>query len=167
MLQATPSSKLRRSFGVIIAFCIMIIFFVGYDDIRAKVRDVKRKGDMQELIKALDVYYDRHGTYPVVTDDDWQGWDQSYESDGSANSFLQPLVDEGILKTSVHDPYNNKTFFYRYKKFAFGTYDCLQDYVVLQVVNFETWQEDHGRGSCPKYDFVKELPNGYTIFRAD
>ncbi len=166
MIQTKSTSKLRKSFALIIGACILIIFFVGFDDIRAKVRDTKRKADFNEIVKALDIYYDRHGHYPQAADD-WQGWDMTIAPGGGDSSFLQPLFDENILASQVRDPLNTNNYFYRYQKFSFGSFDCLSDYYVLQIVNFETIQEDHGRGNCPKNNFVDEVPNGFTIMKND
>lgn len=164
MLQLNSKNKLRKSFAIIISSCILIIFFVGFNDIRAKVRDIKRKADINEIVKALDVYYDRYGHYPVA-EDDWQSWDMTISPSGEMSNFLQLLYDENILVRQIRDPLNTNNYFYRYKKFSFGSYDCLSEYYILQIINFETLQEDHGKGSCPKHNFVQEIPNGFTIMR--
>ncbi len=166
MLQTKGTSKLRKSFAIIIVSCILVIFFVGFDDIRAKVRDTKRKADINQIVKALDIYYDRHGKYPE-SEDDWQGWDMTISPSGGSSNFLKPLYDENILIGQIRDPLNNNTYFYRYQKFPYGSNNCLYEYYVLQIVNFETYQNDHGQGSCPKYNFAKELPNGFTIMKND
>jgi type II secretory pathway pseudopilin PulG len=165
MLQQKNTNKLRTSFGLIIGICVVIIFFIGFDDIRARVRDTKRQADINEIVKALDIYYDRHGSYPEVTDDDWQGWDNTQESNGSEYSFLLPLYQEKILSSPIVDPLNNSNYFFRYKKFIYGSYQCQSEFYILQIVNFETAQDFHGQGSCPQYNFVEEIPNGFTIMR--
>ena len=166
MLQSKGTNKLRKSFAMIIGVCMLVIFFVGFDDIRAKVRDAKRKADINEIVKALDIYYDRHGKYPI-SEDDWQGWDMTISPGGGVSNFLKPLYDENILVGQIKDPLNNNNYFYRYQKFPFGSYDCLSEYYILQIVNFETIQDYHGKGSCPKNNFTEEIPNGFTIMRND
>jgi len=165
MLQTKGINKLRKSFALIIVACLTIIFFIAFEDFRAKARDTKRQADLSQIVKALDTYYDRHGSYPEVTDDDWQGWDMTVKPDGSRSDFLPILREEKIILSQFRDPLNNTDYFYRYKKFEFGSYDCLNTYYILQLINFETYQEDHGRGNCPKYNFTEEIPNGYTIMR--
>lgn len=167
MLQQKNTNKLRTSFGLIISICILVILFLGFDDIRAKVRDVKRTADINEIVKALDVYYDRHGKYPEVTDDDWQGWDNTYETENNSYSFLQILYQENILSNEARDPLNDSNYFYRYKKFPYGSYNCQSEFYVLQIVNYETFQDAHGQGSCPQYNFVEEIPNGYTVMKIE
>ena len=54
-------------------------------------------------------------------------------------------------------------YFYRYKKFDAGSFDCRRGFYILQVMNFEGQTDDHGWGSCPGRNFVDEAPNGYTI----
>ncbi len=166
MSSMNSKNKLRKSFAIIITGCIAVIFFVGFDNIRAKVRDVKRKADLKEIAKALDIYYDRYNEYPDTIDDDWNGWDATYEPKGGLYEFIPQLIEEEILIDIPRDPYNDENYFYRYKKFSYGSHKCLNEYYILQIVNFETLQEDHGKGNCPDFDFVTELPNGYTIMGA-
>lgn len=163
MAKIQTSNKLRKSFSVIILVSLMIIFLVGFDDLRAKIRDTKRRADIREVVKALDIYYHRHGYYPETDDKDWQDWDATYEPSGEPYQFIAPLMAENIITRNPIDPVNSKTYFYRYKKFSYGSYDCLKEFYILQIVNFETSQDNHGFGNCPQFDFVEGIPNGYTV----
>ncbi len=165
--QRSKTSKLRKSFAIIIVGCILVIFFVSFEDIRAKIRDEKRKGDLREVVKALEIYYSKYNFYPESSDDDWNGWDATFEPGGHPYRFITPLEEERILLKGPVDPYNDSIYFYRYRKFPAGSFGCRRPFYVLQIVNFETAQDDHGWGECPERNFVEELPNGFTVMKFD
>lgn len=157
------TSKLQKSFAIVIVACVAIIFFAGFDDIQAKARDTKRRADIKEIGRALELYFDRHGMYPQVMDSDFGGWDTTVEPDGQPLAFINALTDEGILSSIPQDPVNNKIYYYRYQRFEAGAFGCTRPFVVVQIFNYETGQDTHGSGSCPDRNFVDEAPNGFTI----
>lgn len=61
---------------------------------RQKGRDVKRIAELQEIVKALDIYNTSHG--------------------GKYPESLSDLVFERLLIAEPKDPLNNKDYFYRY-----------------------------------------------------
>lgn len=158
------TSKLRKSLSLIIVSSIAIITFVYLADTRSNVRDVKRQADLQEISRALMLYYDRFGYYPEPADNDYDGWDASFEpSQHKKDDFISPLFEEEILLGISKDPINNKQYHYRYQRFLAGSYGCEKSFVILQLTNFENEQNSHGSGQCPERNFVGEISNGYTI----
>ncbi len=61
---------------------------------REKGRDVKRIAELQEIVKALDIYNTSHG--------------------GKYPNSLSELIAERLLIAEPKDPLNNKDYFYRY-----------------------------------------------------
>ncbi|MGB0757210.1 MAG: hypothetical protein ACPGO5_02015 [Patescibacteria group bacterium] len=159
------TSKLQKSFAIVIVACIAIIFFSSFDDIQAKARDATRQSDVQDIVKAMDLYYDRFGKYPDTIDSDYGGWDTTIEPEGHPQQFMAELVKEGLLSGHPADPVNDNVYYYRYQSFPRGSFGCTRAFVVFQIFNFETIQEGHGSGDCPERDFISEAPNGFTIFR--
>ncbi len=160
------TSKLQKSFAVLIVACVAIIFFAGFDNVRAKARDTKRQSDAQDILRGLELYAARHnGLYPEVTDFDYGGWDTTIEPDNTQPRFVEGLVREGILSGYPADPVNNEVYFYRYQKFEAGDFGCTQPFIVFQIFNFEATHEDHGAAACPERDFGQEVPNGFSIQR--
>jgi len=159
------STKLQKSFAIVIVSCVAIIFFASFDDIQAKSRDAKRLSDASDINKALDIYFDKYSNYPDTIDEDYGGWDTTFEPDGQAMVFLPALVQNGILNNYPLDPKNNTVYYYRYQKFPRGSFGCRTDFIVFQVFNFETIQDNHGTGSCPERNFADEAPNGFTIMK--
>ena len=78
--------NLGRVTLTVLICCALIISFLGFDIFIAKVRDVKRRADMEAVAKALDLYHLKYGSYPD-SGDDWQGWDLSYSPAGEQADF--------------------------------------------------------------------------------
>lgn len=70
---------------------------------------------VSDISRALDLYYDRYGSYPDVVDKDYGDWDTTFEPGGGKVEFIPQLLKEGILNSVPRDPINNKVYFYRYK----------------------------------------------------
>ena len=128
-----------------------------------KVKDTKRRADVKQVQTALAVYNQKFNQFPEVGDDDFRGWDTTYEPLGQPYEFLNILQENKIIDRVPRDPVNSDIYFYRYKKFPSGSFGCNRGFYILQVMNFEGQTEDHGWGSCPGRNFVDEAPNGYTI----
>ncbi len=157
------TSKLQKSFAIVIVACVAILFFSSFDDIQAKARDTRRMAAVSDISRALDLYYDRYGSYPDVLDKDYGDWDTTFEPGGGKVEFISQLLKEGILNSVPRDPINNKVYFYRYKRFAQGSFGCAKSFIIFQVFNFETKQKTHGVGACPDHNFVDDAPNGFTV----
>lgn len=80
---------------------------------RAKARDVRRKEDLNQILIALNLYYDDHGYLPHTSnttlggDSDAGTWDYSAQG-GTADTFLSFLSDPKYFPGGVPvDPINN------------------------------------------------------------
>jgi len=154
--------RLQKLVAIIFIGCLMVLFLSGFDTIKAKVRDVKRRADIKILIRALDLYHDKYGKYPDSIND-WQGWDLSISYNGNKAEFINKLIEENLIDREVKDPVNDTAYHYRYAKFQAGDYGCKNSFYILQIANFELSTEDNGRGECPELDWAKLAPNGYTL----
>jgi len=154
--------KLRKITFFIFVACSAAIFISGFDTIIAKTRDVRRRGDIKNIVNALDLYYDKYGIYPESLND-WRGWELSYNYKGSELNFLKVLLDAGIIKEIINDPINDPTYYYRYQKYPAGSMGCEKSFYILQVMNFGLPTSENGRGVCPELDWVELAPNGYTV----
>ncbi len=157
------SFKLQRVFVLVIILFLIVLVMVSFDFIRNKVRDTKRKADIKQLQTALAIYQAKFGVFPEVEDDDYNGWDTTYEPAGQPQEFLNILKQKNIIDKIPIDPINSDYFFYRYKRFPAKSFGCRQPFYILQLMNFEGNVKDHGWGSCPERNFVDEAPNGYTV----
>lgn len=162
--EARPHFKLEWALGFILVGFLIAVFLFSVDVIRERVRDVKRRADINAITKALDLYYDRYNQYPASADD-WHGWDLSYVRKQGTPSFLKILKDKGDLTEIIFDPVNNSSYHYRYKRFAAGEYGCSRPFYILQVNNFELSSKNIGSGVCGDFDWTKFAPNGYTVQR--
>lgn len=97
---------------------------------RVKARDTQRIRDLQEISKAVELYYDKYGYYPLRTGTGIFG---AVSTAGSANwaSLETTLKTEGFLSALSRDPTNTGSvmttgYAYRYQVNAAGTaYDIL------------------------------------------
>jgi hypothetical protein len=159
-------AKLQKLIGVVFIGCLIVIFLSGFDTIKSKARDVKRRADIKVLIKALDLYHDKYGKYPDSIND-WQGWDLSISYNGGKADFINKLIEDKFVDREIKDPINDVAYHYRYAKFQAGDYGCQNSFYILQIANFELPAGDNGRGECPELDWAKLAPNGYTVQDSD
>jgi len=154
--------RMKKLVAVVFIGCLIIIFLSGFDIIKSKVRDVKRRADIKVLIKALDLYNDKYGKYPDSIND-WQGWDLSISYNDGRGEFINRLKEEKFVDREIKDPINDVIYHYRYQKFKAGDYGCKNSFYILQIANFELLTKDNGQGECPELNWEKLAPNGYTI----
>lgn len=154
--------RLQKLVAVVFIGCLMVLFLSGFDTIKAKARDVKRRADIKVLTKALDLYHDKYGKYPDSIDD-WQGWDLSISYNGGRTEFISKLKEQNLVDREIKDPINDVAYHYRYQKFPAGAYGCQNSFYILQIVNFELPTENNGRGECPGLNWGALAPNGYTV----
>jgi len=154
-------ARLQKLVAVIFIGCLMVLFLSGFDTIKSKARDVKRRADIKILIKALDLYHDKYGKYPDSVND-WQGWDLSISYNGGKAEFINKFKEESFVDREIKDPINDVAYHYRYQKFQAGDYGCRNSFYILQIANFELPTENNGRGECLELNWTKQAPNGYT-----
>jgi len=133
---------------------------------RGAAQDSTRLRDMQTLQQALEIYrINNNGEYPdeLSSDPDSSGfgWEDSHEDpydpdNPSADFFLKPLVEQGLLPQAIEDPVNDSTFSYRYFRYA-GVSDpdcpnfpdgdnnwcCPDQYYVLGIKKFANSDGQH------------------------
>ena len=155
------SAKIQKLAAVVFISCLIVLFLSGFDTIKAKVRDIKRRADINILVKALDLYHDKYGKYPDSIND-WQGWDIGIVYNHGDSGFLSKLKSAGLIDRIVKDPINNVSYYYRYQKYSAGDYGCANPFYILQAVSFELPNNNNGKGQCPEFNWVESSPNGYT-----
>lgn len=154
-------ARLQKLVAVVFVGFMITLFLSGFDIIKAKARDIKRRADIKILTQALNLYYDKYGKYPDSTDD-WDGWDLSIGYGGGNIEFIKIFKEEGFIDKEIKDPVNNDIYYYRYKKFNAGDYGCQRPFYILQATNFELSNKDNGRGECPELNWVESARNGWT-----
>ena len=159
---AVDGYRMQKLVAVVFIGCLIIIFLSGFDIIKSKVSDIKRRADIKVLIKALDLYNDKYGKYPDSIND-WYGWDLSISYNGGRAEFINKLKEESFIDREIKDPTNDAAYHYRYQKFKAGDYDCKDSFYILQIANFELLTKDNGQGECPELNWAELAPNGYTI----
>ncbi len=119
------------------------VVLVSLNSTRKKARDTKRLADINQIQKALALYYDANGQYPPpVGDSSCGGWDTP--ADGN---FLSVLKTSGYLTKDVLDPsINTNCQNYKYYRYGAGNDGCdatKGEYYVIGVVDMETSSGAH------------------------
>lgn len=136
------SNFLRKGFTLIELLVVIAVIGIlaavimaSLNSARAKARDAKRAADMDQIYKALNLYYDTYGCLPITTastcgvasgsysESNAGGWDYSSQGD-----FLTFLTTAGLM-APVEDPINNMTgdgspadtYAYKYYCYPSGT----------------------------------------------
>ena len=134
------------------------IVLTAVGTVREKARDTRRLEDMRQILIALELYRDTHGTYPRnrnlsdgtsnYGEQDCQGWDDSVRNgNGTGGMFLDPLEIEGYINPVPVDPLNSidcpaglmSGNHYRYAIYSAGQYNCGdRPFFVLGAHDMET-----------------------------
>lgn len=154
--------RFQKLAGIVFIGCLTVLFLSGFDTIKSRARDVKRRADIKILIKALDLYHDKYDKYPESIND-WQGWDLSFGYNNGSAEFVNKLKEEKFIDKEIKDPVNDEAYYYRYQKFMAGDYSCNTSFYILQIANFELSTGNNGRGECPELNWIELAPNGYTV----
>lgn len=147
----------KNNYGFTLIELLVVISIIGFlvsaavvaiNNARAKSRDAKRIADITAIQKALEMYYDKHLTYPSTgsyNENTGSGvcalWDCSTDDlDSDGKYFLDVLEDEGFLPKVPVDPINNSVYRYRYYYYPSGTYgaSCPAPGYILRVDKLET-----------------------------
>lgn len=127
---------------------LSVISFVTLDTVRAKARDTKRISEINQVTKALEVYFTEHGHYPYFTNTAYaneSGWD-NYELADNWGDLLDILYAEGYLTMEK-------------KIFSAGIGDVN---ISLQDPSFE-WGSDQLYQYMPSADPIIGQPGSFRI----
>ncbi len=82
------------------------VALVSMNSARSRARDAKRSAEIIEIIKALNLTYDKNSKVPC------HSWDDSISP-----TFMKFLVDDGYTGSIPRDPLNNGSSVYQYITF--------------------------------------------------
>jgi prepilin-type N-terminal cleavage/methylation domain-containing protein len=148
------------------------IVLASLNTARAKARNAQRLSDMHQIQIALELYYDKYGTYPTVGAArdtgafDFGGWDTT--ADGI---FLQYLVSEGFLPKMPLDPSGSTVVgsgyrYYFYKTEYNTSYGCAKPFYALGVLDMENSSGVYPGSpgfSCGTYSLGTEWATGKFV----
>lgn len=87
------------------------IIITSFTEVRQKSRDTERLSDVREIEKALNLYYNSHGQFPISVS----------ELVITSNDALSlALENDGVISNAPIDPLHS-TYTYRYQTNALGT----------------------------------------------
>lgn len=120
--------RLKKGFTLIELLVVVSIIgvltaliMVNFNAARERARDVQRKSDLDQIKKALRLYYNDYGGYPEDTDDDEINACDPAETFSWGSQFV---CDEMVyMKILPADPQSDSS--YRYSQAAAGQDFCL------------------------------------------
>ncbi len=105
---------IKNNRGFTLIELLVVISIIGFlaslsifslNNTRMKSRDAKRIASLKQIQLALDLYYDKHNTWPAITEDSCcDGWDQGYCNSDKSDGFIRDLVNEGLISEVPGDP---------------------------------------------------------------
>lgn len=131
---------------VVIAILALIssVALVSLDAARRRTRDTERLSNMNQIQRALQLYYEANGQFPAVTDNDCGGWDASFSGTDPFISNLQPVYfvstpkDPSAEVSSCGSKGTANVYFYQaYSAGAQGCPVIKGDFYVLGIRNAE------------------------------
>ncbi len=111
-MRNTNSKKIKPNGFTLIELLVVIsiigvisgVVLVSMQGVREKARDARRVSDMNAIIKAIHLYYDKTGQFPQAVNSCCQtGWAQGPCEDNNIN-FLPDLSSSGIMTYVPVDP---------------------------------------------------------------
>jgi prepilin-type N-terminal cleavage/methylation domain-containing protein len=129
------------------------ITLVSLNSARQRARDTRRLADLRQVQLALEIYFDRHGTYP---------FQRSNCGSPLINHKFCVLVDDNILGNLPRDPFNvGRTFRYAHGP-ASATTSATHYHIgaTLEDVNSAFFNFDQ---DCDSKDTGQNCPNGQIM----
>lgn len=118
---------------------LAVITITAYGGIQQRNRDTKRLTDMNNIIKAIDVYQGEVGAYPATSSSPsangctGNGYSYSWATDGT---WLSPLVSGNYINSAPVPPQSDCNYWYSYLNPAPTDYNCpsrTKPYYVLRI----------------------------------
>jgi len=156
----------RKSFTLIELLVVIAIIgllssivLVSLSGVREKARDTRRISDMNQIILALEMYYNDYEAYPEESSGNGS-WENSTEDGGA---FIESLVFGEYLGSYIVDPINSGSTYYSYYVYPAGSSGCSSsngEFFVLGVRDMESSGRPHPDSpgwSCPSRDWQNEF----------
>lgn len=128
------------------------VVLVSLNSAREKAADTRRKSDLAQIVRALNLYFDAHGNYMDATSgcgSGGNGW-FNYENGGSyPRSMSGCLKDEGLTGGEIIDPSGAKTTNVTSQEHVYMKYTCsLGTYVFASLKSEPRFVDGPTNGTC-------------------
>ncbi|QQS22452.1 prepilin-type N-terminal cleavage/methylation domain-containing protein [Candidatus Saccharibacteria bacterium] len=158
---------------VIVVSILATIVVVSYNGSQARARDARRRTDVANIVKALELYYNDNGSYPTTSGSTAMTINWFSSNDASWSTFNTALVNSNAITSLPVDPLNVPSSGAANTGVSFGTGNYSyalyvnklnycgsapgQMYLLLYRLESEQAQPTFTDGSCAS----NELGSGY------
>lgn len=112
--------KSRNGFTIVELLVVIVVIgilativIISYNGVQARSRDSRRQSDIGNIIKAMELYYSDHGSYPIPTGPTNSAQNQYWFSSADGTTgwpmLKTALVGGGAIDTLPTDPLNTST----------------------------------------------------------
>lgn len=125
---------------------------VALNGARDKANDARRKSDLAQAVRALNLYYDKHDNYMDASSgcgSSGNGW-FNYENGGSYPTAMSKcLVNDGITPQELIDPTGDRTSTPANQGHAYMKYSCSYGtYVFASLDGLPRFTDGPTNGTC-------------------
>lgn len=122
MAQMHNNPPSKRTFGFTLLELLVVMAIIGilaaigiasFSGVQAKARDARRKSDIESFARALEMFYNDNGRYPIITSaDDMGSFGAQWTGEGSTWGFEWTVSDGTTYMSKI--PTDPKYTNYRY-----------------------------------------------------
>lgn len=128
--------------AIAIVAIISAVGFVSYSQAQKLGRDSKRKSDLQEISKALQLYYNDNSRYPQSGNNDWQETFPVTTPPWINDLHTTPKpLNSNYISALPLDPVNNATYHYEYFSDGAVYNTCAANQYYMLVATLENDQD--------------------------
>ncbi len=152
-----PSVKKKSGAGFTLIELLVVIAIIGLlasvvlvnlNSARGKARDAKRRADIRQMQTALELYFDKYGSYPSST-----SWANDCGGDTSFATALNPLVTEGFISKVPKEPKNPSAWpvcYYYQTNYNCNIGDAVHPYILIfqaenPLTGYTSWSNEVNR----------------------
>lgn len=154
---------------IVVIGILAAITIVAYNGVQGRARDTQRVADMQNIVKALELYKTTNGVYPSpVATPNASGWEVSTNGT-TATNFISALVSSKTVAKVPVDPINTGTvvdstslgpentssaklyFYFRYGAGGAGCDASRGDFYVVGVTRLDTVASGQSAPASPGF----------------
>lgn len=152
---------------IVVIAILATITVIAYRGVQERARDDRRRSDLSTITKALELYYDDNGAYPIASGSSSSINPSWYSSNDASWTTFSNLLSPSVVKSVPVDPRNNghpltSAANYGYAYFSGSYCGAIAGQWYLLVYKFEgSPKEQFTDGNCSTNPLGESYYNSY------